>query len=113
MGTANWKLSLTQTITKGKRSQFTDTIRKRVSRYFLLRAVHNTNMRTVAVFAVILIGTWLVPSIEAKDTIRDKSPDGKFALQITKEDEGWAAAIIVGDGERRYPRLWPDNYNCI
>ena len=51
-------------------------------------------MRTVAVFAVILIGTWLVPSIEAKDTIRDKSSDGKFALQITKEDEGWAAAII-------------------
>jgi len=70
-------------------------------------------MRTVAVFAVILIGPWLVRSIEAKDTIRDKSPDGKFALQITKEDEGWAAAIIVGDGERRYPRLWPDNYNCI
>ena len=59
-----------------------------------MRAAHNTNMRSLAVFAVILIGNFLVPSIEAKDTIRDKSPDGNFALEITKEDEGWAAAII-------------------
>ena len=51
-------------------------------------------MRSIAVLAVILIGNWLVPSIEAKDTVRDKSPDGQFALEITKEDEGWAAAII-------------------
>jgi hypothetical protein len=51
-------------------------------------------MRSIALFAVTLIGNLLVPSIEAKDTIRDKSPDGKFALEITKEDEGWAAAII-------------------
>ncbi len=33
-------------------------------------------------------------SAESKDIIRDKSPDGKFALRITKEDVGWAAAII-------------------
>jgi hypothetical protein len=51
-------------------------------------------VRTIAAFAVILIGTCLVPSLEAEDIIRDKSPDGKFALQITKEDVGWAAAII-------------------
>lgn len=51
-------------------------------------------MKTIAVLAVILIGNFLVPSSEAKDTIRDKSPDGQFALEITKEDEGWAAAII-------------------
>ena len=49
-------------------------------------------MERISAFAVILIG--LVPSLEAKDIIRDKSPDGKFALQITKEDEGWGAAII-------------------
>ena len=51
-------------------------------------------MKTISAFAVILVGTCLVPSLEAKDIIRDKSPDGKFALQITKEDEGWGAAII-------------------
>jgi hypothetical protein len=65
-----------------------------VSRYFLLRAVHNTNVKNIALIGVFLMGTFLVPSIEAKDTIRDKSPDGKFALEITKEDEGWAAAIV-------------------
>ena len=51
-------------------------------------------MRRITVFAVILIGSFLVPLIEAKDIVRDKSPDGQFALQITKEDEGSAAAII-------------------
>jgi hypothetical protein len=51
-------------------------------------------MKSFAVAAVIFISHFLVPSTEAKDTIRDKSPDGEFALEITKEDEGWAAAII-------------------
>ena len=51
-------------------------------------------MRSVTVFAAILIANLPVLSIKAKDTIRDKSPDGKFALEITKEDEGWAAAIV-------------------
>ena len=31
---------------------------------------------------------------EPKEITRDKSPDGKFALEITKEEEGWSAAII-------------------
>ena len=35
-----------------------------------------------------------MPSLEAKDIIRDKSPDGKFALRITKDDMGGSAAII-------------------
>src|SRR5262245_1851379 len=91
---AKWKLWSARTITKAKRSQSTGTIQKRVSRYFLLRAGHNTAMRTIALFAIILIRNCLVRSIEAKDIIRDNSPDGKFALQITKEDVGWAAAII-------------------
>ena len=51
-------------------------------------------MRTISALVVILIATCLVPSLEAKDIIRDKSPDGKFALRITKEDEGWGVAII-------------------
>ena len=51
-------------------------------------------VRTISAIAVILIANCLLPSLEAKDIIRDKSPDGKFALRITKEDEGWGAAII-------------------
>jgi hypothetical protein len=51
-------------------------------------------VRKISAFAVILIGNCLVPSLEAKDIIRDESPDGRFALRITKEDEGWGAAII-------------------
>ena len=50
-------------------------------------------MRTISALAVILIGNCLVPSLEAKDIIRDKSPDGKFALRIRK-GEGWEAASI-------------------
>ena len=52
-------------------------------------------MRTIAVFAFILIGNCLASSLEAKDIIRDKSPDGKFALRFTRDDKGfWEAAII-------------------
>jgi hypothetical protein len=51
-------------------------------------------MRRIALFLVILVGNCVALSLEAKDMIRDKSPDGEFALQITQEEEGWAAAII-------------------
>ncbi|HMG05996.1 MAG TPA: hypothetical protein VK581_11070 [Chthoniobacterales bacterium] len=52
-------------------------------------------MRTIAAFALILIGNCFVSSLEAKDIIRDKSPDGKFALRFTRDDKGtWEAAII-------------------
>ncbi len=51
-------------------------------------------MRTILTFAVILIANCLVPSLEAKDVIKDKSPDGKFALRIWKGEEGWDAAIV-------------------
>src|SRR6266436_4738793 len=46
-------------------------------------------MRTISALAVILIGNCLVPSLEAKDIITDKSPDGNFALriQLPKEAE--------------------------
>src|SRR5438309_911929 len=45
-------------------------------------------VKTMSAIAIILIVNCLVPSLEAKDIIRDKSPDGKFALRITKEDVG-------------------------
>jgi hypothetical protein len=51
-------------------------------------------MRTISTFAVILIVNCVVPSLEAKDVIKDESPDGKFALRIRKGEEGWEAAII-------------------
>jgi len=51
-------------------------------------------MRTITAFAVILIGNCLLAALEAKDIIRDKSPDGKFALRISHTDEGWEAEII-------------------
>jgi len=50
--------------------------------------------KTIAAVAVILIVNCLVPSLEAKDIIRDKSPDGKFALRISKDEQGGSAAII-------------------
>jgi hypothetical protein len=51
-------------------------------------------MRTIQALAVILVGVCLVPSLHAEDIIRDKSPDGKFALRITQGEEGWDAGII-------------------
>src|SRR5437762_14090074 len=39
-------------------------------------------MRTISALAVILIGNCLVPSLQAKDIIMDKSPDGNFALRV-------------------------------
>jgi hypothetical protein len=51
-------------------------------------------VRTISAFAGILIATCLAPSLEAKDIIRDKSPDGRFALRITEGHEGRGAAII-------------------
>ena len=49
-------------------------------------------MKFIAAFSVLLI----VSSVQAgdKDVIKDRSPDRKFALRLTKGDEGWGAAII-------------------
>jgi len=51
-------------------------------------------MRTIALLASILVVTSFVPSLKAKDVIKDKSPDGKFALRIAKGEKDWEAAII-------------------
>ena len=49
-------------------------------------------MKLIAAFGALLI----VSSLQAgdKDIIRDKSPDGKFALRISKDEGGGSAAII-------------------
>jgi len=48
------------------------------------------------VFLVAWLGVCLVAgAAEEKEIIRDKSPDGKFALRFTRDDKGfWEAAII-------------------
>ncbi len=51
-------------------------------------------MRTIVTFAAGLIANCLVPSLQAKDVIKDKSPGGKFALRIHKGEEAREAAII-------------------
>jgi YtkA-like len=39
-------------------------------------------MKTLSLFTLVLIASCLTPSLEAEDIIRDKSPDGNFALRI-------------------------------
>lgn len=53
---------------------------------------HNSRTRFIAAFSALLI----ISSLQAddKDIIRDKSPDGKFALRISKDEQGGSAAII-------------------
>ena len=51
-------------------------------------------MRTIAFLASILVASSFVPSLKAEEIIKDKSPDGKFALRIHKGEEGWEAAIV-------------------
>jgi hypothetical protein len=63
-------------------------------------------VRKISAFAVILIATCLVLSLEAKDNIRDKSPDGKFALRMRK-GKGWDACSLPfmtnGQGTGEFP----------
>jgi len=53
-------------------------------------------LRAIVAIAALMIASSL--QAEDKDIIKDKSPDGKFALRITKEEQGgaraWGAAII-------------------
>ncbi len=49
----------------------------------------------VAIFLVSQLSlSFAAAADEPKEIIRDKSPDGKFALEITGENGGWSAAII-------------------
>jgi hypothetical protein len=47
-------------------------------------------------FIVALSVFCVVATVQAEDEdiVKDKSPDGKFELQITQEAEGWSAAIV-------------------
>lgn len=51
-------------------------------------------MRALITFAFILTAGAFVPSLGAEEIIKDKSPDGKFALQLIRSNDGWDAAIV-------------------
>ena len=53
---------------------------------------HNWPVKLIVAIAALVVVSSL--QAEDKEIIRDKSPDGKFALRMTKEEEGWSAAII-------------------
>jgi hypothetical protein len=51
-------------------------------------------MRTIALLASILVATSFLPSLKAEEIIKDKSPDGKFALVISGNEYYPEAALI-------------------
>ena len=67
-----------------------------------MTADHNSRMRFIAAFGALFIVSLL--QADDKEIIRDKSPDGKFALRITKE-EGSSAAIIDLKGKAEVATL--------
>ena len=51
-------------------------------------------MRTIALLASILVATSFLPSLEAEEVIKDKSPNGKFAMRLTNSEEGVTIELI-------------------
>jgi hypothetical protein len=51
-------------------------------------------MRRITLLASILVAASFVPLLQAEEIIKDKSPDGKFALRMTHGEEGWEVAIV-------------------
>jgi len=49
-------------------------------------------IKSLAIFVLVL--GCAVASAEDKEIIKDKSPDGKFALRVSKDEQGGSAAII-------------------
>jgi hypothetical protein len=58
-------------------------------------------MRTIALLASILAATSFVPSLKAEDVVKDKSPDGKFALLISRNENHPEAALIELETKRK------------
>jgi hypothetical protein len=65
------------------------------------RLILGLSLCLVSWLSICLLGE----AAEPKDIIRDKSPDGKFALQITKEEQGSSAAIIDLKGKTGFVDL--------
>src|SRR5690242_3046177 len=45
-------------------------------------------------FGMILVIAFLLPTLGGKDIVRNRSPDGKFALKISETDSGSEVAIV-------------------
>lgn len=51
-------------------------------------------MRIAVLLASALAASCFVSSLKAEEVIKDKSPDGKLALQVYNSEEGLGAAIV-------------------
>src|SRR4029453_9144121 len=51
-------------------------------------------MKTKLLATIVLVVGCFVAAAEEKEIIKDKSPDGKFALRLTHGEEGWETAIV-------------------
>src|SRR6266568_7616522 len=51
-------------------------------------------MKIHLILSAFLTASCFTPLLEAEEVIKDKSPNGKFALRLTHGEEGWDTAII-------------------
>jgi hypothetical protein len=65
-------------------------------------------MRIAVLLASALAASCFVFSLKAEEVLKDKSPDGKLALQVYNGEEDWEAAIV--DVRKKKALLDPDVY---
>jgi hypothetical protein len=58
-------------------------------------------MKRELLATIVLILGCFVAAAEEKEIIKDKSPDGKFALKLTHGEEGWESAIVELPGKKK------------
>jgi hypothetical protein len=58
-------------------------------------------MRATRLLGCFLIASSCVASLTAEEVIKDKSPDGKFALRLIHGEEGWDTEIIETATKRK------------
>lgn len=51
-------------------------------------------MKAISSFVFGLIVVWSIQTLKAEEIIKDKSPDGKFALRLIHGEEGWETSIV-------------------
>ncbi len=59
-------------------------------------------MRIAVLLASDLAASCFVSSLKAEEVIKDKSPDGKLALQVYNSEEGLGAAIVDVRTKKHY-----------
>jgi hypothetical protein len=58
-------------------------------------------MRAITLLASILIVLGVVWSLDGEEMIKDKSPDGKFALRLIHGEEGWETSIVESPSKKK------------